>query len=784
MASASFAAKPGRAAWFRLQHALRNGRDLRVLLPVLCCALVILTWTAAFRRLTDEHHAAVTEALARTDSLASAFEQFTIRNIHTYDQIANFVKYEYESHPGDVSLAATVSRALVGQSTVILVSVADERGQVIASTQPIPSGTSIADRPHFAVHNGDDDDNRLYISAPVIGRVSKQPSLQISRRLNHSDGSFAGVVVVSLQTTALTDFYGSLRLHRSASLALLGNDGVFRAHVGGADGVLEGGIDAASYRAQIEAARAGHRALAIDGDSTRRFLGVRQLDDYPFVVSVGEAEHDALANYERSRSLYLALAAGVTALLVLSFGFAGSLAGQLQRNEAKLAKLAHFDPLTGLPNRHTCQEELAQLLSRGSESTAILFLDLDDFKHVNDTLGHAFGDLLLVKAARMLAGCVRATDRIYRFGGDEFIIVLSPLANDGAAAAICEQILAAFAVPVALGGRQIRSGASIGVSICPRDGADVSTALRNADLAMYSAKANGKRSYAFFSPALGEAADQRLLLEAEMHRGLARGEFDLAYQPTVSAATGAVLGFEALMRWNAPARGPIPPAAFIPLAEANGFIVDLGRFALDRACAQIKSWQRDGLGWIRVAVNVSAEQFRRSDLFEDVRNALDRHGVPPRALGLELTESLLMSDPEAARAVLEQLRRLGVSVAVDDFGVGFSSLTSLRQFKADTLKLDRSFLRDVAADSASSKIVQSIVGLAHGLGMIVVAEGVESPLQHAFLTAAHCDVLQGFLFSPAVGAAHVPSLVTRVFVRADPGGQVSRCRIDVRQGET
>jgi diguanylate cyclase (GGDEF)-like protein len=390
---------------------------------------------------------------------------------------------------------------------------------------------------------------------------------------------------------------------------------------------------------------------------------------------------------------------------------------------------------------------------------AVLLLDLDRFKVINDSLGHAFGDKLLGAVAQRLRQIVREADTVARLGGDEFVILLAEVAEVDDAGLVAAKILRLLAEPHRLDEREITLTASLGVSLFPRDSDDGATLIRNADMAMYRAKRDGRSAFAFYSPEMNRRIRETLDLEGALRQALERDEFRLHYQPKVDLPSGRVIGCEALVRWHHPQRGMVSPADFIPLAEETGLIVPLGTWVLKEACRQARAWQDAGLPALNIAVNLSARQFRKGDLPQLVEEFLRETGLNPSLLELELTESMVMDDPAGAERTMRTLKELGVRLSLDDFGTGYSSLNYLRRFPVDSLKIDRSFIRDVATDPSGASVVTSVIDIAHNLGLTAVAEGVETREQLVFLLGCGCDMLQGFLFSKPLPAEEFADLL-------------------------
>jgi diguanylate cyclase (GGDEF)-like protein len=420
------------------------------------------------------------------------------------------------------------------------------------------------------------------------------------------------------------------------------------------------------------------------------------------------------------------------------------------RAETALTKLALHDSLTGLPNRVLALDRAEQMLARARRlqmPVAALFVDIDGFKHVNDSYGHAVGDELLRIFAARLMTIVRETDTAARLGGDEFVVLLEGSALDAGPELVAERLLEVLRHPYDMSHmlvRQLFMTASVGIAVDRDVAAD--ELLRDADLALYEAKANGRNRYALYEPGMQSASRDHLTLEMDLTEALERQEFFLLYQPTVDLRSESVTGVEALIRWRHPTRGVVSPVDFIPIAESSGLIVPIGRWVLNEACRQASIWHRQGHA-INMAVNVSGHQLERNELVREVRDALQASDLNPTALTLEITETALMRDAKEVAARLHLLKALGVRIAVDDFGIGYSSLTYLRQFSIDTLKIDRSFIAGIAISNESAVFVHTLIGLGNALGIQTLAEGIEDQAQLEVLRRERCDQGQGFLFS-------------------------------------
>ena len=449
-----------------------------------------------------------------------------------------------------------------------------------------------------------------------------------------------------------------------------------------------------------------------------------------------------------------------------------------QRAEARIQYLAYYDTLTGLPNRQLFVRELRRAIAvstRKNSNVAILFIDLDRFKRINDTLGHAVGDALLQSVARRLESCLRPDDvvarthvrseqtnmRLARLGGDEFVILLTDLTEPSQAATVATRVRHVLAEPFTSDGHQYVVTPSIGISLYPDDGNDVDDLLLKADMAMYEAKGQGRNRHAFFSNSMSGRSLDRLDLENELRQAISKGDFSLHYQPKVDARTGAIDAVEALLRWHHPERGWISPGTFIPVAEEPGMMLPLGDWVIREACRQVSAWARAGVDRLCVAVNVSVQQFARDTFVDTVLSTVNEFQISPDSLELEITESLLMRNIDEVIAALTRLRGAGVKISIDDFGTGYSSLGYLRQFPVDTLKIDRSFVKDLHVSSDDAAICAAIIAMARELNLTTVAEGVELTEQLEFLRRHGCNKIQGFLFSKPLPANALEKLLKR-----------------------
>ena len=442
-----------------------------------------------------------------------------------------------------------------------------------------------------------------------------------------------------------------------------------------------------------------------------------------------------------------------------------------KHHERELTRLANEDALTGLPNRYWLNHYLPTALGaarQAGNSLALLFIDLDEFKQVNDTQGHATGDLLLRKAAERLKSLMRQGDHVVRFGGDEFVVLLSPAVNDAQIVAVAERILTAIAAPFVLGSESQSVGASIGISVFPRDGDDPESLIKHGDIAMYSGKMDGKGQFRFFDPVLFSRLKSKAKLKHNLHLAIERGQLQLHYQPRVDTRTGELCSMEALLRWRHPELGMIPPLDFIPLAEASGLIGQIGDIVMEQACAQLAAWRAQGLRLVPVSINVSPKQFALGSIHRQLARHLERHQLDAGLLEVEITESAMMGEHADIMAELSAIRALGIKLHVDDFGTGYSSLSQLQKLKMDVLKVDKAFTMELGKSSEGRIFFQAIVSMAHALGMDVVAEGVETAQQLALLREMQCNEVQGYYISRPLPAEQMAACMERRFLLPDP----------------
>jgi diguanylate cyclase (GGDEF)-like protein len=820
------------------------------------------------------------EAERTNRNFAMVFEENVLRSIGEIDKALLYLRRTVEARKDTTDFHTIVSTTDVLSEIIVQVAIIDANGIMRASNvgpQPAPP-VDLSDREHFKVHVNSDLD-RLFISKPVIGRVSGKWSVQVSRRFMNRDNTFAGVVVASLDPVHFTKFYQRIDFASSAAISLVGSDGIVRSSGGSAATFALGqDLNGTPLFAQMQA---GHNATFEfdDPGGEPQLVTIRKVRDQPLWVSVSVGKNEIVKS--SWATLGLNAVAGVLLTLVILAAMelilrtearARHKADQLQLTlenmsqgimlvtkdlqipiinsrcaellglpdkfiqqpprfdelvefqranekgrsdgapttqssrqnaisaqfticerkmpngtvievrsghlpdgsfvqtftditkrveaEAGIARMAAEDPLTGLPNRRVFRATL-DAMSRDSAASeigaefSVLFLDLDRFKVVNDTLGHRVGDVLLQEVATRLRGALTQSDVLARLGGDEFAIVVTSARSREAVGDLARYLTDLISQPYEIDGRRILSSVSIGIAVGRVDGNTADELLMAADLALYAVKAVARGGFRFYQKAMNEEINVRREIEMDLREAIEKNELELEYQPIIELRTNRITGFEALARWRHPVKGMVPPAIFIPVAEDSGLILPLGMWALEQACRSAASWPID----LKVSVNLSPVQFSNPHLSDAIRAILLQTGLEPHRLELEITERLLMENSEKTLSILHRLKQLGVRIAMDDFGTGYSSLSYLRSFPYDKIKVDRSFVSDLAAGTEHVAIVQAVVNIARALGMTTTAEGVETVTQHDFLVALGCDEGQGYRYSAAVPEDKVIELI-------------------------
>jgi diguanylate cyclase (GGDEF)-like protein len=697
----------------------------------------------------------LSRSLQVIDAVLQEIEQSSkSRNIDTLgDFHAEFGRREFQD-------ALIKYRARLPQ--VFNIAVADKNGQIVASTAGWPAPNFYIANRDFFINARARTDGQLTSSVPINSPIDGQRNIVFSRRLEGSNGNFEGIIFVGVDTNYFQDIYGAVQSVHSLLFTLLNPDGIilFRHPIDPESTGMEIS-DKSGWLNSLSKGDAGFRVLA-QADGNVRFVSARRVPGFPLFVNISVTESTALASWRRQAA---AIGFGSSVLLLLSLYLLTAVTRQVRFLSSSEASLAHksralehmacYDALTGLSNRTMFMEKVNAALARlrqGKEEFSVLMLDLDRFKTVNDSLGHPTGDALLKKVARRLRRITRDVDGVARFGGDEFVI-FQAFGRDCryGATVLAERILRAINEPYDLDGRKIIVETSIGITLAPQDASDADALIKNADLALYKAKSEGRNRYCFFEAAMEAKARERRELEDDMRKAITRKEFELHYQTIVDLETQEYVAAEALVRWRHPQHGLIPPDRFIPLAEENGMIVPLGKWILRQACADAAAWPPH----LKVAVNLSAAQFKQGNIPYVLLTTLEETGLPPQRLELEITETVLLERNEENLAVLHQIRNLGIAIVLDDFGTGYSSMRYLQMFPFDQIKIDQSFIQHMANYDTGGAIVCAITGLGRTLGIATVAEGVETAEQLVFLRAAGCQLAQGYFFSHPVPASQL-----------------------------
>jgi diguanylate cyclase (GGDEF)-like protein len=750
-----------------LQHLSRRITEPQILFPLLAVVLLAVTWGTTLGVVRVKYAAAERAASASTREQLATYEAQVVRALREIDQTLNLVRHWPGRRHGTGTLADLKEKGLLPSDLLFVVSIANREGLIVESTRP-SAPRSVADRDYFRQARVED--------AIAIGRLPDGPigdaMLSFSRRLISADGAFDGAVIVAVNADYFVAGYEEGTLGSHGVLGLLGTDGHFRVRRTG-DSVVSG--DEIDYASVVsEADDETDPPISTSGwDGSRRWTNARAIFGFPLAVLVGLSVDERMAAANAQTRAYVGWAALGSALALIFTGLLGRMSwrlaqGRMREGETKLAHaqrveyLAYHDGLTGLPNRSLFSKLLGQSISeahRYHKRLAIAFLDLDRFKQINDTLGHDAGDQLLKEVATRLISCVRDSDAVARLGGDEFVVLLHELGDARYAAAVAQKILTATGRPFTLLGQEFRVTASIGISVYPQDGIDEQTLTKNADIAMYQAKAEGKNNFQFYSERLNANSLERLTLESSLRHALERHEFRMHYQAKRDIASGQVTGMEALLRWEHPDLGTVAPMQFIPIAEETGLIIPIGRWILRTVCAQNVAWQKQGLPKLVVAVNLTARQFFDENLIPDLQAILGSTGMAPHLLELEIAEGLLTRDVENTLRVLTALKTIGVRIAIDDFGTGYSSLATLQRFPLDTIKIDRSFVRTLADNKEDTRLTNAIISMGKSLSLTVVAQGVESREQAELLRLHACDELQGFYFQRPLPAEDFAQLL-------------------------
>ncbi|MDF1831014.1 MAG: EAL domain-containing protein [Porticoccaceae bacterium] len=729
--------------------------------PVLLITLLLILWITTFSLISANHQRAQESTISSATALLHTYEAQVVRALREIDQALNVTRRTYEINNGNTTLSMLNDWGLLLPNFLFVTSITDADGNIINSTRA------------FEKHNVSDQDyfrqqlkfDQLASGQPWQDPYSRTWKLTFSRKINTPEGAFAGIVFTSVEASYFVSGYEESKLGELGALGILGTDGIFRVRRTG-EKVVSGEkvnfSDLVPNNEEFEEPESLEVRLQHNSwDKVKRYTAVSQLYDFPLAVVLGLSEQEQMQKVSQLKRVYLlrASVASVAITLIVIVLLRLSLQLKHSRNSAleehiahakKIEHLAFHDSLTGLPNRSFFSQLLSQGIAeskRYERCFALLFLDLDRFKIINDTLGHDAGDELLKEVARRLTEALRETDTVARLGGDEFVVLLPEMNDEKQLSAVAKKILSTVGRPFHLAGQDLRVTVSIGISVFPTDGEDEQTLVKNADIAMYHAKEGGKNNFCFYSDELSADSLERLALESSLRVALDRNEFVLHYQEKHDLRSGEITGAEALLRWQHPTLGLIQPKQFLPLAEDTGLIIPIGRWVIEAACKQANRWLEEGLAPRCISVNLTERQFTDAHLLDDIASILHTTAINPTQLELEITESVLLSNFDRALETLSKIKKMGVRIAIDNFGTSYTSLSTLDKFHFDTLKIDGSVIRDIANEPSDKQLTEAIISVGRTMAMTIVAEGVETREQADFLLASSCDQVQGFYYN-------------------------------------
>lgn len=753
---------PGQGARVIKGWIKQSGRLKNYDISILCGALALLCALWIWESVQDASNRdeAIASVVERNENLAVALEHFTARTIQTADSLTKTLKAEAERSGALGTIERIMASGLLDRSLFQSAGIIDEHGSLAATTLPgNHESENFSDREHFGVHVGRDS-GAVFVGKPVVSKILGEPSIPVTRRINKPDGSFGGVAVAQMSPSRFSELYKSAKLHGDDFISVVGTDGIIRVRRTGERETFGEDYKNSHLFKEQPLQAAGHYSGKGLVDGTQRFVSYRTLQDYNLVVTVGTSEERGLADY-KSQQFMDRFATSLISILVIIIAAGLSVASHRKGREAQeLLRVARHDPLTGLPGRILFQERFAEALElarTGVTDVSLLLLDLDDFKSINDSHGHDAGDALLQQTAERLQGSILECDTVARLGGDEFgILLVAPLSFDNAVR-LSDLILEILAEPCHHEGHAFSAKASIGVAGYPRHGFGIIDLMKDADIALYRAKAEGGNRSVVFTQEMRAALEERRELLDDIRRGLSGGEFVPFYQPKVCFKTGEIVGFEALARWQHPAHGLVTPAVFGVAFEDVDLAERLGAAMIRMVAADVAEWLPAGLECGRVAVNLSSAEFRHPELAQTVIAAWTSAGAPVERLEIEVTETVFLgSEINIVANTMRQFRQGGIQVALDDFGTGFASLAHLKRFDVDHIKIDQSFVRGLLESTHDQAIVSAVIALGESFDMDVTAEGVETEEQALRLTELGCDHAQGYLYAKPMAASRVP----------------------------
>lgn len=703
-------------------------------------ALIAMVWLSSWQRLEAERENLQRDLLLKPANLALAFEQYAQRTASELDRILLFLRTSYERGGGRTAWKDLIREDFTINEQAVQIAVIDKKGSMITSTAMLSptNPVDLSDREHYRFHASTTAD-QLFIGKPLIGRASGKLSVQFTRRFAEPDGSFGGVIVVSFDPTQITKNYSALNLGKGGGVALVGVDGIIRAGTGRFEKSIGWGYRVGEQIGTPQAAVAGADVTLERFEDGKKLVSSRNIQGYPLEVVVVTSSLADTDVWTRTKHAYLIGVVLSTAIILAAM--LGAIFAQ-RRFETKLIRVARNDALTGLPNR-LCFEgslEAAVNAANGENGTALLMMDLDGFKRVNDTHGHPMGDKLLKAVGLRLLSARRAADFVARLGGDEFALILVDSEQPSSAETVATRLCREISEPYFIDGVRLEIAASIGIAFAKRDAKSAADLVKAADLALYCAKLDGMGGFRHYHEDLSETARARRALETDLRSALKSDQLQLYYQPITSLPTCSIVGYEALLRWRHATRGFVSPGEFIPMAEEIGLIETIGTWVLEKACRDAAIWHPG----LKVAVNCSPIQLNGGKFPAIVANALKESGLEPGRLDIEITESTLMrNEPDTLRQIKE-IRELGVKFSMDDFGTGYSSLSYLQTYPIDCIKIDQSFVQSLDGDQSAIAIVRAIISLANALGMRTVGEGVETAEQLKSLIDLGCAEAQGY----------------------------------------
>ncbi len=752
-----------------------------VVFPLFALMLLGLIWGTTLNLIKVEGASAEKAALVSSQEIVETYEAQIMRTLSGIEQTLKFVKHSYELNNNLSVLYGLQREGLLPPDLSFEVAITDRDGKILVSTRN-RSGESVVDHDYFAAAQFTED--------IVIGKPRPDPDLGgsqlvFSMQLDENDMAFDGIVLIRVSASYFVNSYSTEKLGQEGLLGLMGVDGVFRIRRQGSN-TETGIIGELDHMLPDVDMRAAHMVqsnlITLKEDGITRYVSARPLHNYPLVVIAGLSRDEQLAATQNKRKNYLQWATFGSLMSLLLIGILGYMSYKLAQSRKnalqaqiehakRIEHMAYHDVLTGLPNRSLFTKLLEQAVHQGQRyqhQFAVLFLDLDRFKHINDTLGHAAGDQLLQEVTQRLRDCLRASDTVARQGGDEFVILLPEFQDSAFVVTVAEKILAAVARPFILHGKEFQVTTSIGISLFPQDGMDEQSLTKHADLAMYHAKELGKNKYQFYSEQVHQETLEQLSLEADLRKALDDDEFLLYFQGRYTPDRERLTGAEVLLRWQHPRLGLLTPHHFLHLAEASGLILQIGKWVLQAACHQNASWQRQGLAPVPLSVNLTARQFFDVRLLTDVADALADSAMDPCLLELEIKEKLLIQNPQQALQIIASLQAMGVLVALDDFGASYAHLFSLMRFPLSLLKIDQSLLhhanpampsvphgapppheqapRTQVEDTRNVTWGKSLLAMAKASSATVVVQGVETPDQARNLLRYRFDEVQGYYF--------------------------------------